>query len=170
MPRSFFSAAVAGLPRWAVPSSLGLALAGLGVSIYLTVEHFTAPGTAACLIGDTNACATVTTSAQSKFLGIPVALLGLLYFVAMVALCLPQVWALRDPRIWKARIAAAGLGVVFVLWLIFAEIFIIESICTWCSVVHLITFGLYSVILMASAVADPSPFDPTPRSRTAVHA
>lgn len=168
MPSSFFSAAVAGLPRWAVPASFGLALAGLGVSLYLTVEHYTAPGTAVCLVGDANACAAVTTSDQSRFLGIPVALLGLLYFVGMVVLCLPRVWALRDPRVWQARIAAAGLGVAFVLWLIFAEIFLIESICTWCTVVHLVTFGLYCVILMASAVADPSPFDPTPRRSPAI--
>jgi uncharacterized membrane protein len=151
--------AVTGLPRWVVPSSLGIALAGLATSIYLTVEHFTAPGTAACPIGDPGSCATVTTSAQSKFLGIPVAVLGVVYFVGLLALCLPQVWALRDVRVWQARVAAAGLGMVFVLYLIFAEIFIIEAICWWCTIVHLLTFALFAVIVWASAVADPSPFD-----------
>ena len=148
-----------GLPRWAVPASLGLALAGLGVSIYLTVEHFTAPGSAACLLGAEGSCARVTTSAQSKFLGIPVAVLGTVFFVALVALCLPRLWASRDVRVWRARLAAAGLGMVFVLYLIFAEIFLVEAICMWCTVVHLITFALFSVIVLATALADPSPFD-----------
>jgi uncharacterized membrane protein len=148
-----------GLPRWTVPASLGLALAGLGVSIYLTIEHFTAPGTAACPLGEGNTCAQVTTSAQSRFIGIPVAVLGIVFFGTLLALCLPQVWALRDARVYRARIAAAGLGLVFVLYLIFAEIFLIEAICLWCTIVHLITFALFSVIVMASAQADPSPFD-----------
>jgi uncharacterized membrane protein len=137
-----------------VPASVALALLGLALSIYLTVEHFTAPGSAACPIGDSGTCARVTTSAQSKFLGVPVAVLGLVFFVAALVLCLPQVWAIGDPRVWKARLAAAGLGLVFVLYLIFAELFIIEAICWWCTLVHLVTFALFAVIVMATAQSD----------------
>ena len=149
-----------GLPKWVVPASLGLSLAGLGVSIYLTVEHFTSPDRLACPIGESASCTTVTTSAQSRFLGIPVAVLGLVFFAALLVLCLPRVWAIGDRRVWQARLAAAGIGVLFVLYLIFAEIFLIEAICQWCTVVHVLTFALFSVIAWATAVADPNPFDP----------
>ena len=149
-----------GLPRWVVPTSLGLSLAGLGVSIYLTVEHFTSPDRLACPVGDSASCTTVTTSPQSRFLGIPVAVLGLVFFVALLVLCLPRLWAISDPRVWRARLAAAGVGLLFVLYLIFAEILLIEAICQWCTVVHLLTFALFAVIVWASAVADPNPFDP----------
>ncbi len=137
-----------------MPASLGLALLGLGLSIYLTIEHFTAPGTLACPAGGGVNCAQVTTSAQSKLLGIPVALLGALFFAAMIALCLPQVWPVRTPWVWKGRLAVAGLGLAFVIYLVFAEIFIIEAYCLWCLVVHLVTFALFSVIAMATALAD----------------
>jgi uncharacterized membrane protein len=154
LPELRATRAVPDLPRWAVPASLALALAGLGVSIYLTVEHFTSPESLACPVGGA-ACTRVTTSAQSKVFGvIPVALLGLVFFVAILALCLPAVWAKTSPRVWKARLAVAATGVLFVIWLIFAEIFLIEAICTWCTIVHLITFGLFSVIAMATALAD----------------
>lgn len=149
-----------GLPRWVVPTSLGLSLAGLGVSIYLTVEHFTSPDRLACPIGASTSCTTVTTSAQSRFLGIPVAVLGLVFFAALLVLCLPRFWTTPAARLWQARLAAAGLGMAFVLYLIFSEIFIIEAICQWCTVVHVITFALFAVIAWATAVADPNPFDP----------
>jgi uncharacterized membrane protein len=137
-----------------VPSSLALALAGLGVSVYLTIEHFRAPGTLACPATATVNCAQVTTSAQSHFLGMPVAVLGLAYFVVALVLCLPQVWALRDQRVWKARLGVAGLGLLFVIWLIFAELFLIKAICLWCTAVHLIAFGLFAVVVMATAKSD----------------
>jgi uncharacterized membrane protein len=62
---------------------------GLGVSGYLTVEHYTTPAILACPAGQVVDCGRVTTSAQSVILGIPVAMLGLLYFVVMVALTGP---------------------------------------------------------------------------------
>jgi uncharacterized membrane protein len=154
------TAPTTGLPRWVVPSTLGLGRAGLGVSIYLTVEHITSPDRLACPIGDSTSCTTVTTSAQSRFLGIPVAVLGLVFFVAMLIMCLPGLWAMPGRRLWQARLAAAGLGMAFVLYLIFSEIFLIEAICTWCTIVHVITFALFAVIVWATAVADPNPFDP----------
>jgi uncharacterized membrane protein len=148
------------LPNWAVPASLGLSVLGLGLSIYLTVEHFTQNTTLACPAGSTVNCQQVTTSAQSKLFGIPVAVLGLVFFVAMVGLCLPQVWRMRDPRLWRARLIVAGVGLLFVVWLIFAELFIIKAICLWCTGVHVVAFLLFAVIAMATALADPNPFDP----------
>ena len=149
-----------GLPRWVVPSTLGLGLAGLGVSIYLTVEHFTSPDQLACPIGASTNCTTVTTSAQSRFIGIPVAVLGLVFFVTLLVLCLPRFWTTSAVRVWQARLAVAALGMLFVLYLIFSEIFLIRAICQWCTVVHVLTFALFAVIAWATAVADPNPFDP----------
>lgn len=146
-------------PAWAVPASLALALVGLGLSIYLTIEHFTAPGSLACPVGGAVDCAQVTTSPQSEFLNIPVAVLGIVFFAAMLALCLPMLWRRMDRRLWQARMAVAGLGVIFAIYLIFVELFIIEAFCLWCTAVHLVAFGLFAVVVLASAMADPSPFD-----------
>jgi uncharacterized membrane protein len=150
---------VPGLPRWAVPASLALAVVGLGLSVYLTVEHFTSPGTLACPANGAVDCAQVTTSPQSTLVGIPVALLGLVFFAAALALCLPVVWRRPDPRLWRLRVGVAALGLAFVLYLIFAELFLIEALCVWCTGVHLVAFGFFAVVVRATAMADPSPFD-----------
>jgi len=147
------------LPNWAVPASLGLSVLGLGLSIYLTIEHFTQNTTLACPAGSTVNCQQVTTSAQSKVFGIPVAVLGLVFFVAMIGLCLPQVWRMRDLRLWRGRLVVAGVGLAFAVYLIFAEIFLIKAICLWCTFVHVVSFLLFAVIAMATALADPNPFD-----------
>jgi len=143
------------VPAWVPAVTLVLAVAGLAVSIYLTYEHFTGSTTLACSDNGVINCLKVTTSAQSKVLGIPVAVLGLVYFVAMIPLCLPVAW--RDPRplVARARLVASVVGVGFVLYLLYAELFEIGNICLWCTVVHVITVALFGVIVFAGALSDP---------------
>lgn len=141
-------------PRWAVTGSLGLAAAGLAVSAYLTYEHFTASTTLACSDSGVVNCLKVTTSAQSKVFGVPVALLGLLFFVAMVPLCLPRAWA--SPRLDTPRLAASAVGVAFVLYLLYAELFVIGNICLWCTAVHAVALALFGVLLFGGALREPA--------------
>lgn len=130
--------------------SLVLSLAGLGVSIYLTVAHYV--GTQALVCSDNGLinCQKVTTSAQSHFLGMPVAVLGLAYYLVMVALNLPPAWHSGDRRIHLVRVALMVLGMAFALYLVSAELLIIGSICIWCTAVHAITFLLLVVVMNAS--------------------
>jgi uncharacterized membrane protein len=140
------------VPRWAPPAAAGLSLAGLGLSVYLTVEHFAAPGTLACPANATVDCGRVTTSAQSTLLGVPVAVLGVVFFLAMTLACLPVAWRRAEPWLRTARVAMAGAGVAFVLYLVFAELFLVDAICLWCTVVHVLAFGLFGVVAVATAV------------------
>ena len=140
--------------RWVVPASLALGLLGLGLSIYLTIEHYTAPGTLACPANSTIDCARVTTSPQSTFAGIPVVLLGLVFFVAAIALCLPPLWRSTTAWIWRARLGLVVLGMLFVVYLIFAELFLVNAFCLWCTAVHLVTFALFAVVAMGTALTD----------------
>lgn len=127
--------------------ALGAALVGLGVSIYLTIEHFNSSITFACPENSTINCVKVTTSSWSKFLGIPVAVLGLVFFVGMAALCVPAAW--RIPRLDIVRVIGAALGVVSVIYLVWAELFRINAICLWCTVVHLCTLVLFGAVMWA---------------------
>lgn len=68
--------------------SLLVAVAGLAVSTYLTIARYTDPDVLVCERTSIVNCEVVTTSAQSTFLGIPVAGLGLAWFVVMALLCL----------------------------------------------------------------------------------
>jgi uncharacterized membrane protein len=119
---------------------LVLAIAGVAISTYLTIQHFDAGVTLACPASATINCEKVTTSEYSKLAGIPVALLGLLFFVAMAATFVPFV--ARWPRIDQARLFASMLGICFVLYLVWAELFRIDAICLWCTGVHVLTLLL----------------------------
>jgi uncharacterized membrane protein len=136
-------------PRWQPVVTLLLAVFGLGVSIYLTITHFDKVALVCSDNGPIN-CAKVTTSPQSVIFGIPVAMLGLVYFVPMVLLCLPAAWRSSDRRVHLARLALAVVGVGMILYLLIAELFIIKAICLWCSSVHVVTFLLFVIIVTAS--------------------
>jgi uncharacterized membrane protein len=137
--------------RWQPVTTLLLSLAGLGVASYLTITHF---DKVALVCSDNGAinCAKVTSSPQSVIVGIPVAMLGLAFFIPMIALCLPVAWRSRDRRVHLARLLLSITGVGMILYLIIAELFIIKAICLWCSGVHVITFILFVVIVTASPI------------------
>ncbi len=91
--------------------------------------------------------------------GIPVAPLGLAYFVGMIPLNLPVAWRSADPRIKIGRLVYGLAGIGFVCYLVYAEAVIIKKICLWCTGVHITTLVLFVVTVFASALAIPTDVD-----------
>jgi uncharacterized membrane protein len=137
---------------WVPPASLALALGGATDATYLTIAHYSTPTLLVCSASGTINCERVTTSAQSTFLGIPVAVLGLAWFVVMTLLCWPAAWRSESRLLRLARLLGAVVGIGFTLWLVYAELFIIGAICLWCTVAHVLAFGLF-VIVVSTAPA-----------------
>ena len=80
----------------------------------------------------------------------PVALLGLLFYTAMVGINLPPLWRTGGEwgrRIAWARLALAVSGIGFVFYLVYSELFTIKAICLWCTGVHIVTFALFVLIV-----------------------
>jgi uncharacterized membrane protein len=123
-----------------------VALVGIGVSIYVTVLHY-AHVAPAC--SDTGAidCQRVLTSPQSVFLGIPVPLYGLVFFVGMFVLCIPKLW--RTTLWWVPwlRLVGSSVGILFALRLIYEELFVIRKLCLWCTSAHVLAFVMFVVIV-----------------------
>jgi uncharacterized membrane protein len=138
--------------RWQPIATLLLSLAGLGVSTYLTITHYDTHVALVCSGNGAINCRKVTTSPQSMIFGIPVAVLGLAFFLPMIALSLPRAWRSADRRIHLARLALSITGVGMILYLIIAELFIIKAICLWCSGIHVITFILFVIIVTATPI------------------
>jgi uncharacterized membrane protein len=138
--------------RWAPLTSTALCLAGLGASTYLTIDHYSTSTVLACPNTGAINCVKVTTSSYSELLGVPVALLGLLFFLAMTPLCLPVAWRSANPWPQRLRLAGPALGVVFVVYLVWAELFRIDAICLWCTVVHGVTLMLFAVVVLDLAL------------------
>jgi uncharacterized membrane protein len=144
-------APVAAQPRWAEWGALVAAAVGLAGSVYLTVEHYTSPAILACPEGRVIDCRTVTTSPQSVLFGVPVALLGAVFFVVMVALTLPVAWRSERPGIRLARCGLAVAGVAMMLYLLYAELFLIDAICLWCTLVHVAMLALAAGVAFGTA-------------------
>jgi uncharacterized membrane protein len=135
-------------PGWFQLTTLGLSLAALGVSIYLTIVHYTSPRLLACSANGTINCEKVISSAQSMVFGVfPVAVLGLAFYVFMVAVNTPWAWRSPLPVIWWARLGGIVAGIGFVLYLLYAELIQIGNICLWCTGVHVITFLLFVLLV-----------------------
>jgi uncharacterized membrane protein len=97
-------------------------------------------------------CVKVTTSSYSTLAGVPVALLGLLFFAAMSILCAPVAWRAANPWVGRARLVGAVAGVVMVVYLVWAELFRIDAICLWCTVVHALAVALFAVLVLGAAL------------------
>ena len=140
-------------PLWACTSSLALSLAAVGISSYLTFTHYADPAALACPDTGVVNCTLVTTSSWSVMLGVPVAVLGLVWALAMAALTTPWAWRAEPPWVAGTRFVLAGAGAAMVVYLIYVELFRIGAVCLWCTAVHLTAIGLFGVVLASRAGA-----------------
>jgi uncharacterized membrane protein len=117
-----------------------LALAGAGIAGYLTWVHYA--GLDPVCVGGGGGCERVQASRWAELAGVPVALLGLGAYAAILAsLALPE-----DPgRSVAAFISLVGFG--FSTWLTYVELVEIEAVCQWCvaSAVVMTALALVSV-------------------------
>jgi len=144
-------------PRWLPLTTFILSLGGLGLSVYLTITHYTNTALAGCPVNSTINCTKVTTSPESIVFGIfPVAVLGLAFYVFMAAINYPWTWRADLALIRWARLAGVLTGIVFVLYLVYVELFEVDAICEYCTGVHIVTFLLFGLI-MYSVAARPGP-------------
>ncbi|MGN6606445.1 MAG: vitamin K epoxide reductase family protein [Jatrophihabitans sp.] len=136
--------------RWSAARVVAVvaSVVALAISIYLTVEHYDQHLTLACPENGTINCAKVTTSRWSVIAGVPVAVLGLAYFVVMSAvLAVP----IRHRAVELARVVLAVGGALMVVWLVYVELFEVDAICLWCLAVHVLTVVMLAAVLWRAA-------------------
>ncbi len=143
------------MPRWPGIVRTVASVAGLGVAGYLTYEHYTSSSTLACSDNGVVNCLKVTTSSYSAVAGVPVAVLGLVFFAVMLVLQLPPMWRHPEPAIRIGRLAWAVVGLGTVLYLLYAELFAIDAICLWCTSVHVLTLVLFGTTVYATSAYPP---------------
>jgi uncharacterized membrane protein len=131
-------------------------LAGLGVSIYLTLNHYAQVPLVCNLSGFS--CERVLTSpyATLPLFAWPTAAAGVLFFLSnsllLALLAFPQATGVPSSRLFKVALAWAGLGLLFVLGLVYIEVVVIGAICLWCTAVHvLVVLGFLLLIYQRSS-------------------
>ncbi len=131
--------------------SIGLTVLGIVVAGYLTFLHLT---DSSALCNGFGGCDAVRQSRYSEVAGIPVALIGLFGYLAILAVLLTE--ELDGPLAAQALILTFGLtlvGTLYSLYLTYLELFVIAAICPYCiasAVIMIVIFGfaLYRVLRM----------------------
>jgi uncharacterized membrane protein len=122
-----------------------VAAIGLGIAGYLTAVHYDG-GAPVCAIS--HGCATVQQSEYAELAGVPVALLGVLGYAAILLTLLSDGEAARTAT---AFLALAGVG--FSGWLTYVEVVKLDAICIWCvgSAVCMVLLAVLSAARALSA-------------------
>jgi uncharacterized membrane protein len=124
-------------------AGLVLAVLGIGIAGYLVYVHY-ADIDPVCNIA--HGCHKVQTSEYAKLAGVPVALLGLLGYVAVLG-------ALLAPQGVAALVALVGFG--FSMYLTYRELFTIDAICQWCVASAILMTGL-AVVCTVRLLREPA--------------
>ena len=101
-----------------------LATIGICIAAYLTYVHY---DDVQVLCTGGGGCEKVQKSEYSKLLGVPVALLGLLGYIAILAALIPRG---ETPALVAAGIAIGGFG--FSMYLQYRSFVTLEAHCVWC--------------------------------------
>ena len=101
-----------------------LACIGLAIATYLTVVRLQGDSPT-CVVG--GSCAAVQSSAYAELAGIPVPVLGLMGYGALL---LSAALAGVPGRLLGLLAGIVGFG--FSMWLTYVELWVIDAICTWC--------------------------------------
>ena len=117
------------VPRWIPILVIVLVLIGFADATYLTVKHFQGQ-IPPCTIGG---CETVLTSKYAVVAGIPISLLGAIYYL-FLAILLFMYQDISKEIFLRISLWISGLGILFSLWLTYLQIFVIKAFCSYCAV------------------------------------
>jgi len=125
-----------------------LAVAGMVIMGYLVSLHYAGGDGSACDLGEGLSCSAVNTSKYSSVLGIPVSMLGLLYFAGVLIISLFRYTAKSLKNILFTSIAFLMPS----LYLTAIEIFVIKNICIFCEISKIL---IVTIIVLTSIALRP---------------
>lgn len=145
------SAATAPFARGILLVIAGLALAGALVSSVSLYHHYGTSATSYCDIGENFNCDIVNRSTYSTVAGVPVALIGVAGYLAVLALA--SVFRNRDETPATLAIGSLG-GLGFALYLTYIEGFVLSAWCILClsSLVLILSITVLSSLLWVHSV------------------
>ena len=118
------------MDKWLYRISVALVIVGLLVSIYMTIYKLTSNDAMCVGSGD---CHTVNASRYSSVNGIPVAAIGMVGYLAILAVLF---FEKRNPFFKdNGTLMIFGMaltGFLFTVWLIYVEVALLKAICPFC--------------------------------------
>lgn len=101
-----------------------------------------------CSINPILSCTSVMASAQAELFGIPNPVFGVIAFTALITFgVLLLTGTLFARAIWQLAVAAGFMGILFSHYLFIQSMFVLGTICPWCSLIWVITIAIFWVIV-----------------------
>jgi len=120
-----------------------LALVGMFDTAYLAAQHISGDHVAC---GIAEGCDSVLNSKYSEVFGIPLALIGFLYYTtALIFIFIYTVTNSKKALSFLVKIT--GLGLVASIYFIYLQLVVLEAICTYCMLSAIITLLLFGLSL-----------------------
>lgn len=107
-----------------------VAVIGFADATHLTINHYTG-ATLRC--GASGGCNVVATSIYSKLFGIPVALLGSLYYASLILLCVAYLDT-KKQLFFKLLTLIPIAGLIASVYFVAIQLFVLHTICVYCMV------------------------------------
>jgi uncharacterized membrane protein len=124
----------------------GLSLAGVGITLYLLFAR----ATHTQLACTTGGCETVQESRYAELGGVPVAALGLVGYLAILATTFVRAEAGR-----AAAVALSLSALAFSGYLLAVQLFVLHAVCLWCVASDAIVL-LIAIVAVADATSEPA--------------
>ena len=125
---------------------LALAFVGFLDATYLTVEHFLGAIPPCVIVGG---CSVVLTSEWSVIMGIPVALMGSIYYLALLILTVVYLKtrssSANAEKIMVVSSFATAIGLLASIFFVSLQLFVIKDICFYCVVSAATSTALFIV-------------------------
>lgn len=129
-------------------TTLVLSIFGISDTVYLTIKRYTNEELNCSFL---DGCNFVTNSEYSVIFGIPVAVLGLLFYITIFTLSLLYLRT-KNRKFLVSTLGLSSTGFLLSLWFIYSQAFILNAFCLYClaSAVLSTTIFTLSVIAMVN--------------------
>lgn len=133
--------------------------ANLGIALWLVYEFYAQNESSVCTINAKFDCLAVAQSEYALLFGVPVALLGALFYLALLVGILGVIWKfpfhkilkfLRPNFVLNLVRYAAYFGLLFSLYLTYIEAFEIEVYCPFCLAQQAIIIVIVGLLIWAN--------------------
>lgn len=121
-----------------------VALLGLADAVYLTIHHFTAVPVPC---GEGFDCGAVLTSQYAEIFGIPIAIFGAIAYFSAFSLAILAAFGNR--LAWMLFGGQVTFMMLFTVWLVYLQGFVIEAFCQFCLISAGITLMLFILFLVS---------------------
>jgi uncharacterized membrane protein len=138
--------------RWVPWVLTGLAFAGFVISLYLTLVHYRGYVSPCYVV---HGCETVQTSKYAVVLGVPLALLGTVFFALMFYLGIALL-TIRRPLVVTVFRLFAFAGAIAIIPLFLLQAIVLKAFCTYCVATEAIMLALWLLAFLLPAAASAS--------------